>query len=455
MRTKFAYQEPFSCSPSNSVKVAQDYAEKYKRLDDLLLENPVILDFVHEDLVLVTSLSPQGRTGDYTTDQILRALLVQFLEQWSFRNTVIQVEYNEVLNRFVRLGMKPMMDFTFLSRAFSAITEKTWKRINQELGVYAHQEEKIDGEKLRVDSTVYEANIHYPTDSSLLWDSYRTLSRLLKKLKPNLKVMGMAPRFHLKKVKNLAYFISRNSASSSKRTQRKVKKTYQTLIERVQRIAELTSTVLENWPGALEGRAAKLAHYLPLVERIIDQTKKRVFEGIILPAEEKVYSLFEEHTELLKRGKAGKPIEFGHKIVVAQNGEKFITHYEVLPQRREDKDLLDATLDAHKGLFGESPRVIAADRGFYESREQLERLREDIEIVSIAKKGKRTVAEEEREHSPDFKEGQRFRAGSEGTISVLKRAFKLKRCLFKGFKNFAASVGCAVFCHNLVLLTQL
>lgn len=455
MRTKFAYQEPLSYCPSNSAQIVQDYVEKYKRLDALLQVNSAILDMAHEDLQRCLSSSKQGRRGDYTTDQICRSILVMFIEQWSYRKTVFEVECNEVFNRFARLGVMPMMDFTFLSRAFNAISEETWKRINQALGAYAHQEEKIDGEKLRVDSTVYEANIHYPTDSSLLWDSFRTLARLLKKMRKSLKAMGLAPRFHLKKVKKLAEFISRNGKSTSKRTQRKVTGTYRTLVERVQRIADLTRTVLEKWSGALEGRATQLAHYLPIVERIIHQTEKRVFEGIILPADEKVYSLFEEHTELLKRGKAGKPIEFGHKIVVAQNGEKFITHYEVLPQRKEDKELLDATLNAHKDLFGEAPRVLAADRGFYESRDQLERLQEEITTVSIAKKGKRTAAEEERESSSDFQEGQNFRAGSEGTISVLKRAFKLKRCLFKGFKNFAASVGCAVFCHNLVLLARL
>jgi IS5 family transposase len=201
--------------------------------------------------------------------------------------------------------------------------------------------------------------------------------------------------------------------------------------------------------------AAELKHYVPIVQKIVAQAERRVFRGEKVPSDKKVYSLFEEHTELLKRGKAGKPIEFGHKVLLAETGEKFILHYHALPKQQADKDLLDETIKAHRKIFGKGPEVLAADKGFYESRDQIKKLSKKIEIVSICKKGRRTEEESERESTEEFKAGQRFRAGIEGTISVLKRAFKLKRCLFRGFKNYAASLGCAVFCHNLVLLAGL
>lgn len=458
MRTKINYQETFSYNPSNSVKIVRDHVDKYKRIDLVLQENPAILDLVHVDFDKGLSDSTTGRNGDYTTDQLFRAILVVFLERWSFRQVVVNVDSNMVLQKFVRLGMMPMMDFTFLNKAYGAIQESTWKKINEALNRHAVREEKIGGEKLRVDSTVYEANIHYPTDSSLLWDSFRTLARLLKRRKEEMKAVGLTHRFHTRKVKRLAYFISRNGKSRSKKTQRKVKSTYRTLIDRVRWIARVAGETVRRLEGTINdilGEIGELKHYLPIVERIVHQAEMRVFEGVILPAGEKVYSLFEDHTELLKRGKAGKAIEFGHKILVAQNGDKYITHYEVLPRRQEDKELLKGTLQAHKSLFGRLPGVLAADRGFYEDRKRLKKLSNEIETVSIAVKGNRTPEEKEWESREAFKEGQRFRAGSEGSISVLKRAYKLGKCLFKGFKNFAVSVGCAVFCHNLVLLTRL
>lgn len=454
MRAKYTYQTCLHYEPLSSVKVVQEYVIKYKRMDEILLNNRRILDFVHEDFEKYLSESPTGRNADYTTEEIFRALVIMFIEQWSYRRTVVNIDTNLVLQQFVGLSFKPMMDFTFLNKAYCAFSEETWKQINEVLSHYAKEEKKISGEQLRVDSTVYEANIHYPTDSSLLWDSFRTLARLMKSIRREMCATGLEHRFHKKKVKKLAQYISRNGGSQSKSKKKKVKSTYRTLIERVQWIRDVAANAIQALEGHLLGEINELKHYLPIVDRIIDQARKRVLEGMKLAADEKVYSLFEDHTELLKRGKAGKPVEFGHKILVAQSGEKFITHYDVLPKRKEDKDLLDDTLEAHKTLFEKEPNLLAADKGFYENVKQLNELCEEIETVSIAKKGSRTREEKERESSKEFKEAQKFRAGSEGSISVLKRVFHLKRCLFKGFKNFAVSVGCAVFCHNLVLLTQ-
>ena len=126
-----------------------------------------------------------------------------------------------------------------------------------------------------------------------------------------------------------------------------------------------------------------------------------------------------------------------------------------MPKRIEDKDLLEPAVESHRTLFGRYPDLLTTDKGFYESMKQIAGLEEKIGIVSIAKKGRRTREEYERETSEAFIEAQRFRAGAEGSISVLKRAFKLGRCLFKGFKHYAAGVGLAVLCHNLVLLTRL
>jgi len=201
--------------------------------------------------------------------------------------------------------------------------------------------------------------------------------------------------------------------------------------------------------------APELELFEPLVERIIEQAERRIFYGEIISRDQKLYSLFEEHTEMLMRGKAGKRFEFGHMVLIAQTKEKFISHYHTMLHREEDKDLLPGALDAHRALFGHLPSLLATDKGFYESVKQLNALEKEIATVSICKKGRRTIEQTAREHDKTFQDGQRFRAGVEGSISVLKRAFKLNRCLFKGFKNFAASVGCAIFCHNLVLLARL
>ena len=456
MRTKSSPQGYLDFTAASSSKIVLTYRRKYAAISQVLEANPKLLGRVHGDLLRALSLSECGRRSAYTSEQVLRALVVMFMEGDSYRDVVIRVANSEFLQSFVKLGPGSMMGFSFLCKAYCAISPKTWQAMNRALGQYARREELISSEKVRVDTTAVETNIHYPTDSSLLWDSFRTLARLMKSVQPQMRCQGMRHRFHVKKVKKLAHYIGRNAGKRSKREQRRVKKVYGALIERVRwinAIALQASTILQHHTETLDA-AAKLAHYAPIVTRIIDQAQRRIFEGEIVPADEKIYSLFEEHTELIKRGKAGKPVEFGHKVLFAETEEKFILHYNAYPRQRADKDLIHETLTAHRKLFGHAPGLLAADKGFYESMKQLTALEKKIPTVAIAKKGRRSSEEFAREHTDDFVDGQRFRAGCEGTISVLKRAFKLHRCQFKGFKNYAAGIGCAVFCHNLVLLAR-
>ena len=455
MRTKSSIQMYLSFSGKSTLKVVKEYREKYTAIDEILRKNPSILVAAHRDLAGNLSESRGGRRTKYTSEEILRALIVMFIEGDSYRDVVVRIENSEFLRNFVGLGTRSMMDFTFLSRAFGCLSMGTWEVINQRLTAYAVAEEKISGDKLRADTTVYEANIHYPTDSSLLWDSYRVLVRILRRIREEYPGLGlMSCRFHDRRVKRLYSFISRNASSKSKRKQLKVKSTYRELIEAVERVVGISGEVVCLLPEVGSDRE-ELKHYLSLAVHVTDQARRRVLEGEKLASDKKLYSIFEEHTELIKRGKAGKPIEFGHKVLLGQTGEKFICQYQVMPSRREDKDLVDEIIEFHVETFGKRPDVLAADKGFYESTGKLTKLEEGIDIVSICKMGRRNREEQERETEKMFKDAQRFRAGIEGTISVLKRAFNLFRCLFRGFKNYAASVGCAVFCHNLVLLTRL
>ena len=455
MRKKIMEQEYLDFSNKSTLKVVREYRAKYDGIGLTLEANPKILDIAHEDFSKYLSKSEYGRRG-FTSEQILRSIIVMFIEEKSYRDAVIMVENSEYLRNFIKLGNKTMMDFTFLCKAYSALSEETWKTINEALSGYAKKEKKITAEKLRMDTTAYETNIHYPTDSSLLWDSYRTLARVMRNASDEMRSVGLVQRFHTKKIRKLALFISRNGDKKAKRVQQKVKSTYKQLIERVKWIATVGEAAMRLlWRTMdLTGTVAELKHYLPIIGKITGQAERRVLLGEHVPSGEKVYSLFEEHTELIKRGKARKPIEFGHKVLLAETGEKFIIHYETMPRQKADKELIEASLKTHAKVFRCRPEVLAGDKGFYESREQLENLAKKVETVSICKKGRRTEEEDHRESTEEFKAGQRFRAGIEGTISVLKRAFKLGRCFFKGFKNFASSVGCAVFCHNLVMLAR-
>jgi uncharacterized membrane protein len=246
MRAKYTNQEAFEYYPQSSVKIVQKHVEKYRRLDEILQSNRTIFEVVHQDFEKYLSNSSKGRTADYTSEQIFRALLVIFMEQWSYRKTVVNIDTNLLLQKFVGLGFLPMMDYTFLNKAYCALSEESLLKINRILSEYAKEENQITGEQLRLDSTVYETNIQYPSDSSLLWDSYRTLARLMTILRREMRKVGLIHRFHTKEVKKLSSFISRNGSSKRKSTQRTVKSVYRELIDRVRGIWTVGQKTVQN-----------------------------------------------------------------------------------------------------------------------------------------------------------------------------------------------------------------
>jgi IS5 family transposase len=199
----------------------------------------------------------------------------------------------------------------------------------------------------------------------------------------------------------------------------------------------------------------ELRHYVGLARRVLWQTRQRILEGAAVPSDQKVYSIHESHTELLIRGKAGKHIEYGHMIGIQQVAEKFITDFEVFEQKPVEYELLEPALESHRRLFGAFPDGVTGDKAYWEGPAAYAVLSEKVPNLSIAKKGSRTKAEDEREHSDWFSALQAFRAGIEGTISCLKRGFRLARCLNKGWRGHGATVGMSIVAHNLLLLAKL
>jgi transposase, IS5 family len=206
MRTKSSNEQYFNFAGKSSLKIVNEYREKYEIVSTILADNPNLLSQAHQDWDQLLSTSDEGMDG-YTSEQLLRALIVMFIEGKSYRNTVVLIDNSEFLQYFVRLGLKSTMDFTFLNRAYNALRPTTIDKMNDILTGYAITEEMISSEKQRMDTTVYETNIHYPTDSSLLWDSFRTLSRLVRNIQNELPQLNLRHRFHDKKVKKLAISI--------------------------------------------------------------------------------------------------------------------------------------------------------------------------------------------------------------------------------------------------------
>ena len=465
MRRKRNLQDEFDFQPSN-LKVTNDYFRRYAAIDGILRETPEILDLVHRDLKkALRAERRRDRTCDYTSETVLRMVICQLLEDESQRGIVVRVDDSCSLRRFAGFHNGKMMNYTTYCRLKNAIRAQTWKRINQALNQAALEAERISGEELRLDTTAVETNIHYPSDSSLLWDAYRVLGRLVRGAREIDPEAVGDRRLQDRTAKRHMTWISRKAGKRGGSSA--LQERYEALLGLVESLLAWADDVAMALRQGLEQYAygyeralfaeaivQDLAHYLPLGRKVLDQAQRRLLFGEVVPATEKLYSIFEEHTELLKRGKAGKPIEFGHMVLFQQVQGKYITDYEVFPRKPNEHTLVDPALRSHRDLFGAHPDELSADKGFYESMEKIDRLGKTIDVVSIGKKGRRSETEIRREHSEAFKAAQRFRAGIEGSISFLKRALRLARCFNKGWKHFVATVGATVFAHNLLVLAR-
>ncbi|MFQ5705786.1 MAG: ISNCY family transposase [Gemmatimonadales bacterium] len=467
MRTKYNPQGSLDLSNSH-LKITQEYYAKYEAVSSILDEAPELLEEAHQDLKKalqrVNRKGGQGRRYLYTSENVLRILVCQVLEGDSLRGIVVRIDDSECLRRFVRIDHGPMMDFTTLCKLKNAIRPESWEAINRHLALLAVRQERIKGDKLRLDTTAVETNVHYPTDSSLLWDTYRGFARTIEKARAMAPAAVGTGRLQTRRAKRLQQKIARVSASKRGAAER-LKPLYKRLIRLVENVSQWARSVRDELAkgtyggsmidlAVIEGIVQEIEHILPLGARVVDQARRRVLHGERVPNEEKIFSLAEPHTELLVRGKAGKPVEFGHMIQIQQVGGKFITDYRVFPKRPAEPALIDAALENHRELFGTHPSTLATDKGYYESMDAIDKLQEKVAVVSIAKKGRRTEEQTEREHDPLFRHAQRFRAGVEGTISFLKRILRMARCFHKGWEHFVSTVGQTVFAHNLLNLAR-
>jgi IS5 family transposase len=446
MRRVLDEQTYLDFSPKTSLKVVQAYRAKYAWIDKCLEANPLMLWLMHEDLEAL-SQSQAGREAKYTTEILFRALLVHQIEKSSLRETVIRIAESSTLQAFIRLGPRSVPDFTFLNRAFKAIRPETWKQLNEELARYAVKACEVDVSEIRADTTVIEANIHYPTDSSLLWDSYRVLARLLRAVRK--QVPELCPyRFHDKKVKKDLVYVHRYMRSGSKARQRELKRRFRRLHGNVCRLRAMAGPLAKELAGShdrvLQALGGELRHYLPLTRTVCHAAERAGLKGETVPASDRIFSLFEEHTELIKRGKSNKPVEFGHAVWLAQSRGKFITDYEAMEEKIPDSELLDEISRRHKATFRKYPTGMTADTAFRAEAEEMALVQKRVETLAVPGRGQHRATIDAAWHH--------FRAGIEGSISVLKRAFRLSICMYRGFKSFAAAVGMAVFCHNLVNL---
>lgn len=311
-------------------------------------------------------------------------------------------------------------------------------RLNERVVELARQLRVTRGRKLRVDSTVVETTIHHPTDSRLVGDGVRVLSRLLRRAKTligastDLGQNAFQPR--TRSVRRLAQQIHRIARRKDEAAAAAMQQAYHRLLTTArhnQRQAGQVCDRLRTHTQA-DGHAQRLVQqfetFLPRVDQAIRQAERRVLRGEMVPATEKIVSLFEPHTQVIQRHKPGKAVEFGRKLWLDEVEGGIISRYAVLDEAGPDHPYLAASLAGHRQRFGHPPWLVAGDRGVWAPTNERVAQEARVRRVVIPAVGRATPERAQRERQRWFRRGFRFRAGIEGRISVLRRCYELDRC---------------------------
>jgi IS5 family transposase len=431
-----------------------------------------ILEFVTRNAALVETVRRQlddglkepqtGRRG-LTAEQTILSLILMRVKNWDYRELAERIADGYTLRQFTRFNSNPVPKHDAFNRAHNRLTPALVERIN-DLVVAAAVEAKLeDGNALRVDSTVVETNIHWPTDATLLWDAVRVLTRLIGRLREI--ACKDVPRFPNRKRSARRRMQKLQRMTAAQRESQQLS-TYRQLLAITQEVlgnARLSVDATARSGGknlalvlVIETLRKEISGFCRLADQVVDQARRRVLYGEQVPTGEKIYSIFEPHTDLIKRGKTNKPIEFGHKVFLAESAHGLITQYRVLDGNPSDENHVSTSLDNHKNMFGSAPETYATDRGFHNSSN--EKVCRDAGVTSPSipqRGGQKTPERAAAEKTPAFKQAQRFRAGIEGTISVLLRGRGMRRCLGRGKQRFELLIATVVLTNNLMRIARI
>jgi transposase, IS5 family len=432
----------------------------FQRLDEVLADEQLVEAVLGRLAQRRPQSCKRGRPGT-PVEVVLRILVLKRVKGWSFEQTEHEVRASLVYRYLVRVYFERVPDAKTLIRLSAVIGPEGIEAIHQRLIGMAQQAGLIKGWRARVDTTVVETNISYPADSQLLADGIRVLTRWTRQIEQVTGVVGRKLRNRKRATTRRVLEISRAARSRDfKHARTRLEAGYRRLLALVRATVRDAQRVLsEVASGArvalnqrgrnmIERSQRQVEQMLPLVGRVIAQTRARIFAGDT-HYRDKVFSLFEPHTEAIRKGKASKPTEFGKLVKIQEAENQFVVDCQVYARRPEDRTLLIPTIEAHQRIFGRLPHLLAADRGFWSPANQRSAKHAGVEKVCIPALGKISAAQRAEQHQRWFRRGQRFRAGCEGRISVMKRRDGLTRCRYHGLNGIIRWVGWGVISNNL------
>lgn len=428
-----------------------------RKIDTLLEDEGVIEAVAHGLEARWPQSRRRGRPGT-PAEVVLRMLILKHLFDWSYDDLEQEVRANLVYRAFTRIDAGDVPDAKTILKIARALGPEVIEQLHRQVVEVAKRAGVTHGRRFRIDTTVVETNVHYPTDSSLLQDGVRVLTRTMQRASTALGDSRRRVRDRHRSIGRRVLIIGRQARSPETRdalvrsyrqlmaTTRAVVRDATTMVRRIHQRLRTSSPSVST---TLSHARQRLQQIQPLVTRILAQTRARLLGGDI-HVHDKVLSVFEPHTEAIRKGKIAKPTEFGKLVTIQEAEHQIVTAYAVHATRPADMTLWTPALDRHIAIFGRAPDVAAADRGFSSVKNEEAALARGVRRVILPRPGRKTPARRAHEQQRWFRRGQRWRVGCEGRISVLKRRHGLRRCRYHGADGTARWVGLGVIADNLV-----
>ena len=386
-----------------------------------------------------------------SAEQVLRAAIVKALFGFTYKELAFHLVDSRSLRRFCLIGFADKgFKKSVLNKNIKALSANTWEQINRQLLGQAAAENTEKAREVRIDCTVVETNIHAPTDSSLLFDAVRVLTRLLHAAKEACGSKGIDFKDHCRRAKR------RMLGIQYARKERQRKSCYKDLLKVTRHtLGYSRQAIIWTEAHSIELElfliAQQLQHYCDLTEQVISQTERRVFAGEKVPADEKIFSIFEPHTDIIVKDRRDK--FYGHKICLTGGGSNLILDCVITEGNPADSTLTQTMLDRQKEIYGRYPLKAALDGGFASKANLKDAKTSGVKDVCFAKKRGLKIAEMCRSEYV-YNRLRRFRAGVESGISWLKRSFGLWRCTWRGLRSFKSYVWCSIVAANLLTLSR-
>jgi transposase, IS5 family len=433
-----------------------DLWQPWMRAADQRLEDEQLIERVFEAQARRCLKSRTRGRRQTPAEVVLRLLILKHVRSWSYEVLEREVRANLVYRTFARIGAEKVPDAKTLGRLGQVVGPEVVADLHRRLVEIAVEKKVVAGRRMRVDTTVVETNIHYPTDSSLLGDGARVLTRVMKKVEHTAGGLVGKVRNRMRTVRKKVLAIAIAARQKGAAGEEKRRHIYKGLLSVTRKVVHQAQRVMgevdqlgRGKKKQFSGLRSQLATMVERVGQVSKQTRARVFGGNT-KFEEKLVSVFEPQTEIIRKGKASKPTEFGKLVKVQEAENQIITHFEVYEERPADSELLVEAVEIHKQQTGSTPRIVAADAGFYSQANEKKLKEMGVKNVSVPNRNTRSEQRRSHQKKRSFKEGQRWRTGCEGRISVLKRRHGLHRCLYRGQAGMKRWVGLGVIANNVI-----